>query len=161
MQNDVFRDAKKVVRFNTGFYYAQSSIHVIDMFARILQYAAKDPNSHINDQVVANHVMCKPVGNGREIPSHKRHDGRVGSACVWDARVRIESLPLAQFPNGGAFFGKVKVFDMEHGVLDRWCRDGIISAIHNNWVKGEQLKKERFQKHGMWLWDEQKGSCRP
>lgn len=160
MQNDVFRDGQRVVRFNSGFYFARAAKETSEMFERMLAYAGAPGNQGVNDQVVANRVMCKPVGNGREMA--RAEHGRQGkeTVCLWDGRVEVESLPLDEFPNGGAFFGKKKVFELEEGLLKAWCDEGKVKAVHNNWVKGEEEKKERFRKHGFWLWDERRKVCR-
>ena len=53
--------------------------------------------------------------------------------------LRYQLLPRQKYPNGNAFF------------LRHPPKTKLPVIVHNNWIAGGEMKRQRFEEHGLWL----------
>eukprot|EP00271_Cylindrocystis_brebissonii_P019184 TRINITY_DN573_c0_g1_i1.p1 TRINITY_DN573_c0_g1~~TRINITY_DN573_c0_g1_i1.p1 ORF type:complete len:954 (-),score=113.17 TRINITY_DN573_c0_g1_i1:178-3039(-) len=126
---------------NSGFYFARSEPLVIDAFTAIIRHAAERVGQ--SEQPSFYKVLC---GENQEL--------LVGNdECFWNG-LRVVFLERKLHPNG-------KVFDLwKARKTGSMCRRLGCATLHNNWIKGRELKTSRFKRKYLWHWDEHTRICR-
>lgn len=124
---------------NSGFYFARSEPLVIKAFEAIIAHAAERIGQ--SEQPSFYMVLC---GEGQE--------RLVGDdECLWNG-LRVIFMSRKLHPNG-------RVFNLWRQSI-KVCRNMGCATLHNNWIKGKDLKTRRFKRRYLWWWDERTRLCR-
>lgn len=126
-------------RLNSGFYLAQSNSATIKAFEDIIQFASK---SKMSEQPCFYDVMCgkegqTAIGNDR---------------CQYNGMV-VRLLDRHVYPNGITD----GIWDTPPGKIPQ--KFPHLYILHNNWVKGADGKRERFERHNFILYDTEAELC--
>jgi beta-arabinofuranosyltransferase len=120
-------------RINSGFYLARSNEPTIKAFADIIQYASK---SRMSEQPCFYDIMCGKEGQNV-----------VGDTqCKYNSMV-VELLDRHKYPNGITD----SIWDSPPGTIHAKFPDLFI--LHNNWVKGADAKRDRFERHNFIMYN--------
>lgn len=155
VQNDNGKEGQRVVRFNSGFYYARSGRHVQHLFREMVEYGNRSHNRRHNDQVVFNQMACKPVGGGKQLSVDQHGKGQNIIVCEWRQVVHIQTLPLTVYTNGASW-----TQPNNRSQLATRCINRDIRVFHNNWSRGQEEKLNRMYQAQLWLWDNNHRRCR-
>eukprot|EP00871_Galdieria_phlegrea_P005307 jgi/Galph1/5778/GphlegSOOS_G4466.1 len=121
-------------RINSGFYLARSNPQTIEAFEDVIEFAAK---SRMTEQPCFYDLWCGKQGE-------TAHDD---NRCVYKNKFEVVLLDRTLFPNGIT----QRIWDSPSGTI----RDVFphLYILHNNWVKGNQGKMERYYRHGYIFYD--------
>lgn len=126
-------------RINSGFYLARSNAPTIKAFEDIIAYASK---SRMSEQPCFYDVMCGKEGQTAEGDDTCRYNGMV-----------VKLLDRHKYPNGITD----GIWDTTSGKIAE--RFPSLFILHNNWVKGAEGKRRRFERHGFILYDKETELC--
>lgn len=126
-------------RLNSGFYLARSNRPTIQAFEDIIKFASK---SRMSEQPCFYDVMCGKEGQTAEGDNTCRYNGMV-----------VKLLDRHLYPNGITD----GIWDVPAGKIPDMFPNLFI--LHNNWVKGADGKRLRFEKHGFILYDKESELC--
>lgn len=126
-------------RLNSGLYLARSNAQTIQGFEDIIRFASR---SRMSEQPCFYDVLCGKNG-----------ETAIGdNACTYQG-MTVQLLDRHLYPNG-----------ITDGIWD--SPDGTIPSkfpalyiLHNNWVKGAEGKRARFERHGFILYDKESELC--
>lgn len=126
-------------RLNSGFYLARSNAPTIQAFEDIIVFASK---SRMTEQPCFYDVMC----------------GKDGQTAIGDDMCKYNGMTLQlldrhKYPNGITD----GIWDTPAGKIPEKWPDLMI--LHNNWVKGADGKRLRFEKHNFILYDKESELC--
>lgn len=126
-------------RINSGFYLARSNAATIQAFKDIIAFASK---SRMSEQPCFYDVMCGKEGQTAEGNDKCRYKGMV-----------VQLLDRHKYPNGITD----GIWDTTPGKIpDKYPN---LFILHNNWVKGADGKRQRFERHGFILYDKESELC--
>lgn len=132
-------EANDVRRINSGFYLAKSNSKVISAFEDVVKFARK---SRMSEQPCFYDVICGKSGERKEGNNRCEYKG-----------MKLLLLDRDLYPNGVT----KGIWEVERGkILDLFP---ALFILHNNWVKGMDVKESRFIKHGLVLYDSVLGLC--
>lgn len=126
-------------RLNSGFYLARSNAPTIQAFEDIIKFASK---SRMSEQPCFYDVMCGKEGQTAEGDDTCRYNGIV-----------VKLLDRHVYPNGITD----GIWDVPLGKIPEMFPNLFI--LHNNWVKGADGKRMRFEKHSFILYDKESELC--
>lgn len=126
-------------RLNSGFYLARSNEATIQAFEDIIKFAAK---SRMSEQPCFYDVMCGKEGQTAEGDDTCRYNGMV-----------VKLLDRHVYPNGITD----GIWDVAPGTIPE--RFPNLFILHNNWVKGADGKRQRFERHEFILYDKESELC--
>lgn len=126
-------------RLNSGFYLAKSNAPTIQAFEDIIKFASK---SRMSEQPCFYDVMCGKEGQNAEGDDTCRYNGII-----------VKLLDRHVYPNGITD----GIWDVPGGKIPEKFPNLFI--LHNNWVKGADGKRKRFEKHGFILYDKESELC--
>ncbi|GJQ12037.1 hypothetical protein GpartN1_g3828.t1 [Galdieria partita] len=127
-------------RINSGFYLARSNPHTIEAFEDVIQFAAK---SRMTEQPCFYDLWC-----GKQGENAKGKD-----RCIYKDKFQVLLLDRKLFPNGIT----EGIWDSPAGKIQQLFPHLYI--LHNNWVKGNQGKMERYYRHGYIFYDNHTELC--
>lgn len=126
-------------RLNSGFYLARSNAVTIQAFEEIIVFASK---SRMSEQPCFYDVLC-----GKEGQTAIGND-----VCKYNGMV-LKLLDRHKYPNGITD----GIWDTADGKIpEKWPH---LFVLHNNWVKGAEGKRIRFERHGFILYDKESELC--
>lgn len=120
-------------RINSGFYLAQSNDATIKAFEDVISYASK---SRMSEQPCFYDIMCGKEGQTTEGDTRCKYNGMV-----------VELLDRHTYPNGITD----SIWDSPPGTIHQ--RFPKLQILHNNWVKGAEAKRDRFERHNFIMYD--------
>lgn len=120
-------------RINSGFYLARSNEATIKAFEDIIQYASK---SRMSEQPCFYDIMCGKEGQNIVGDTQCRYNGMVA-----------ELLDRHKYPNGITD----SIWDATPGSIHTKFPD--LFVLHNNWVKGADAKRDRFERHNFIMYN--------
>lgn len=120
-------------RINSGFYLAKANEPTIRAFEDIIQFASK---SRMSEQPCFYDVMCGKEGQTTEGDARCRYNGMV-----------VELLDRHVYPNGITD----GIWDSPSGTIHK--KFPHLYILHNNWVKGADGKRQRFERHNFIMYD--------
>jgi beta-arabinofuranosyltransferase len=120
-------------RINSGFYLARSNAPTIKAFEDIIQYASK---SRMSEQPCFYDIMCGKEGQTAVGDTQCKYNGMV-----------VELLHRHLYPNGITD----GIWDSPAGTIHKLYPNLFI--LHNNWVKGAEGKRLRFERHSFIMYD--------
>lgn len=126
-------------RLNSGFYLARSNAVTIKAFEDIIKFASK---SRMSEQPCFYDVMCGKEGQNAEGDDTCKYNGMV-----------VKLLDRHVYPNGITD----GIWDVGSGTIPEKFPNLFI--LHNNWVKGADGKRVRFERHGFILYDKESELC--
>lgn len=126
-------------RINSGFYLARSNPATIKAFEDVIRYASK---SKMSEQPCFYDVMCGKDGQTAEGDDTCRYNGML-----------VKLLDRHVYPNGITD----GIWDVAPGTIPEKFPNLYI--LHNNWVKGAEGKRERFERHGFIFYDRESELC--
>lgn len=126
-------------RLNSGLYLARSNAATIQAFDDIIKFASK---SRMSEQPCFYDVLCGKEGQMAEGDDTCRYNGMV-----------VKLLDRHVYPNGITD----GIWDVPAGKIPE--RFPNLFILHNNWVKGADGKRQRFEKHGFILYDKESELC--
>ncbi|CAN8062256.1 unnamed protein product [Agarophyton chilense] len=126
-------------RLNSGFYLARSNPATIQAFEDIILFASK---SRMSEQPCFYDVMCGKEG--------QRAEG--GDTCKYNGMI-VKLLNRHLYPNGITD----GIWDTTPGKIPE--KFPHLFILHNNWVKGADGKRDRFERHGFILYDRESELC--
>lgn len=153
VQNDSPTDLYWPVEVNTGFFYAKSVEGVRDLFDEFIFLTTKGKYYGHTQQKAFRHGICGP-----ENIRNRTFEGRESMVCIWEERVRIEMLPVGEYPNGNYPLGK-SFENHAKGTIRKACAQGKIAIFHNNWVTGSK-KTQRMNQEELWSIDNVTKKCK-
>lgn len=126
-------------RLNSGFYLARSNAVTIQAFEDIIVFASR---SRMSEQPCFYDVMC-----GKEGQTAYGDD-----TCKYNGTV-VKLLDRHRYPNGITD----GIWDSPPGKIPELFPN--LFVLHNNWVKGAEGKRLRFEKHNFILYDKESELC--
>lgn len=126
-------------RINSGFYLARSNPGTIRAFEDIIKFASK---SRMSEQPCFYDVMCGKEGQNAEGDDTCKYNGMI-----------VKLLDRHVYPNGITD----GIWDVAGGTIPEKFPN--LFVLHNNWVKGADGKRLRFEKHGFILYDKESELC--
>lgn len=126
-------------RLNSGFYLAKSNPSTIKAFEDIIRFASK---SRMSEQPCFYDVMCGKEGQNAEGDDTCKYNGMV-----------VKLLDRHKYPNGITD----GIWDTPPGKIPQKFPE--LFVLHNNWVKGADGKRLRFERHGFILYDKESELC--
>jgi beta-arabinofuranosyltransferase len=120
-------------RINSGFYLARSNEQTIRAFEDIIQYASK---SRMSEQPCFYDIMCGKDGQTAVGDTQCKYNGMV-----------VELLDRHFYPNGITD----SIWDATPGTIHTKYPNLFI--LHNNWVKGANAKRDRFERHNFIMYN--------
>lgn len=126
-------------RLNSGLYLARSNPATIQAFEDIIVFASK---SRMSEQPCFYDVMCGKEGQTAEGDDTCKYNGMV-----------VKLLNRHLYPNGITD----GIWDTTAGKIPE--KFPHLFILHNNWVKGADGKRERFERHGFILYDRESELC--
>lgn len=126
-------------RLNSGLYLARSNPETIQAFEDIIVFASK---SRMSEQPCFYDVMCGKEGQTAEGDDTCRYNGMV-----------VKVLNRHLYPNGITD----GIWDTTPGKIPE--KFPQLYILHNNWVKGADGKRERFERHNFILYDRESELC--
>jgi len=135
-------------RLNSGLYVAPSNSLVKSAFQQIVEAAR---NSNLTEQPSFDEILC-----------NKESSNRGYDFCTYRPSLFSEKILLIRLLNRFAFpTGAVLVGENNTNVFDLGCEAFMqetgtkLLSTHNNWIKGEDIKKDRQSKAGLWFTDKE------
>lgn len=120
-------------RINSGFYLALANAPTIKAFDDIIAFAAK---SRMTEQPCFYDTMCGKEGQNREGDTRCHYNG-----------MTVELLDRHVYPNGITD----GIWDSPPGTIP--TRFPNLFILHNNWVKGADGKRLRFERHNFIMYN--------
>lgn len=127
-------------RINSGFYLAKSNSRVIRTFEDVVKYAAK---SRMSEQPCFYDVICGKFGERRKGIHRCEYEG-----------MKLVLLNRDLYPNGVT----KGMWEVAPGKILELFPELYI--IHNNWVKGKDMKVRRIVRHRFVFFDSELGLCK-
>jgi hypothetical protein len=148
---------------NSGFYIAKNTPLVRSAFKEITDHAR---GTKLSEQPSFDYILCKRSpserGNSACLYRPASLDGAPSNKSVASRQegARVQSLDRFSFPNGAILVGQSNDNVYTLGKDKFEAETGLpLYAAHNNWIKGEGVKKDRQSESGWWFTVE-KHSCR-
>jgi len=144
------RDLRKPLQsLNSGLYFARSNPSTIDAFESIVRSARRSSSS---EQPHFKRNLCNGSAIGLDMDT-----------CYYLPKngaqnVTMVTLPMKRFPNGGLWLSGQTVFDLGPRRFSEVAKEPLF-ALHNNWIKGIEPKKQRQLKWGLWWIQEVDETC--
>lgn len=135
---------------NTGFYYARSNPRTLKLWKDALALSPQFPD--LDDQSVF-WIHLRKTEDPKPLPLS--HCGHFDNTTRTGKELITCALDGCIFSAGGL-----------RGVAYDWLRENLakrkesVVVVHANYLKGNQLKKERLQQHGYWITKEGEGGFR-
>ena len=146
-------------RFNSGLYVAPNNPLVRAAFEEIVAHAA---NSQETEQLSFDAILCARETSTRLSASRTYKPGSGVSEATRNelgaqfstATLHVEVLDRFRYPNGAVLIGddNENVYTAGKERFEEYSGAPLFLA-HNNWIKGEDLKKKRQQDAGWWFID--------
>lgn len=144
---------------NTGFYYVRSNQLVLELYKRVASTMPTAIGNGQDDQGLFSDIACCPPINKPFCPrvkwqKYQRVDSRL--ECHWNSSnternvVKIQYLPLRDFPNGYSDGFNRRLSEIPNGFYRRQCFARNITIWHANFCTGRK-KRRIMQDQGVFF----------